>query len=197
MAKNNEALAKRFAKKAQSLLARRGGKLRFIGGTALDDTSLTGMESILRTVTSIKDREMLPEAVSQCLRAVPHNWTVIYGFIHDDGIVDGMQTFGIECDSMDISGATSEEMALAANYGMAQEFRNQPVLTRLGQVWMAIPKTLPEQADEIDYINELLSWMANVNFFDIDHMKERLALIAASDVQEIIEKVDAGIEQPA
>ena len=191
MAKNNEAIAKRFAKKAQSLLARRGGKLRFIGGTALDQTTLTGMESILRAVSSIKDREMLAEATSQCLRAVPHDWTVIYGFIHYEGMEDGLERYGVECDSLDITQANSHEMTLAANYAMAQEFREQPIDTRLGQVWMAIPKTLPDQADEIDYINELLQWMAEVNFFDREHMRNRLALIAASDVQETIERVDS------
>ena len=185
----NENIAKRFAKKAQNLLSRRGGKLRFIGGTALDQTSLTGMESILKSVNTLKDREFLAEAVSQCLEHSHHDWTVIYGFIVDDtvvsklaGNVNVVEKYGVEVDSLDIKQATSNEMAMAANYAMANEFRDIPVLTRLGQVWMAIPKTLPDHADEVGYINELVHWMGEVNFFNAKHMHQRLDVISNETV---------------
>lgn len=186
MAKNNEAQAQRYARKAQGLLKRRGGKLRFIGGTALESTSIVGMEHMLKGLTSLKDREMLAEAISQCLQYVEHDWTVIYGFVHDHG----NDEYTVDVDSLTVSSGNSDGMAMAANYTMAKEFSQQDPETRIGQVWMAIPKLLPDNYDEEDYINELLPWMAETCFFDSEHMRSRLAIIAATDIIEAEQAVN-------
>lgn len=186
MAKNNEAKVKRIAKKAQNLLERRGGKLRFVGGTALDSTTNMGMQELLKTVTTMKDREMLAEAISQCLHYVERDWTIIYGFIHERGEDD----FVIDVDSMVINNANAEGMAIAANYTMAKEFSQEPVMTRIGQVWMAIPKVLPETFSEIEYITNIAQWMLDVDFFEAEHMRGRLAAIAAHDLLEAQKAVE-------
>lgn len=178
MARNNEALAKRFARKAQSILNRRGSKLRFVGGTAIDSTANMGMQDLLRAEPNQKNRVLLAEAISECLNRVPRDWTVIYGFIHEQG----EDSFVIEADSMVIHGADADGMATVANYTMAKEFRNEPVITRLGQVWMAIPAVLPDTYDEIEYITNIGQWMIDTGFFETEHMRNRLAAIAAFDV---------------
>ena len=168
MANNNELHAKRLKEKAKNLLTRRGGKIHFIGGTALADTSVVGLQNLINTVGNVSGRKELCSAIEDCLRNDKHDWTITYGFIHE--VEQG--EFLILTDFFHVNCADAYEMDSVANQVLSGEWGNEPQDTLVGQIWVATPKSIAE-GEEL-YIDDLKQWMANCNFFDTEHMKAKL-----------------------
>jgi hypothetical protein len=170
MAKNNELHARRVSEKAKNLLVRRGRKIHFIGGTALHNTSVVGIQNLINTVGTVSGRKELCSALEECLRSEKHSWTITYGFIHE---VE-KDEFLILTDYFHVSGADAYEMDSAANQILSGEWVNEPQDTLVGQLWVATP-TYIEDGEE-SYIDELKEWMSNCRFFDTEHMQTKLGI---------------------
>lgn len=181
--KGNQPVLVRLRGRATSILKRHGSKLRFIGGTAIDDTVVFGMESLVAAEPLRSVKEELVVAIEGSIRNQPRRWTVTFAFFHE---ADGEIT--ISSDYFYVEDAKAIDMDTAANQYISERWGELDKETRMGQLWIATPYSLPK--GEEDFLEEIDEWLEEHRFFDVKYMRERLLINAlkASAAQDRMEE---------
>ena len=169
--KGNQPVVVRLRGRAASLLQRRGNQLRFIGGTAIDDTVVSGMETLVASEPLNSVREQLVVAIEGAVRNEKRRWTVTYAFFHE---VDGEIT--VSSDYFYVEDARAIDMDTAANQYIAEQWSKQDKDSRIGQLWISTPFSVRD--GEQDFLEELDEWLEEHRFFDAKYMRERLLINA-------------------